>query len=112
MTSPILVESLAVSRRILIELTRTRRSLIFWAIFPTLMLLLFGTMYASGNKPGVSFDHTAPNILIGAALFFSCLGGTVSTIAAERERRTLRRLLLSPLSPASYCSPRMPGAPT
>jgi ABC-2 type transport system permease protein len=102
MTSRILSESLAVSRRILTELTRTRRSLIFWAIFPTLMLLLFGTMYASGKQPGVSFDHTAPNILIGAAMFFSCLGGTVSTIAAERERRTLRRLLLSPLSPASY----------
>jgi len=102
MTLRILNESLAISRRILIELSRTRRSLIFWAIFPTLMLLLFGTMYAAGKQPGVSFDHTAPGILIGAALFFSCLGGTVSTIAAERERRTLRRLLLSPLAPASY----------
>lgn len=95
-------ETFAVSRRILIELARTRRSLIFWAIFPTLMLLLFGTMYAAGKQPGASFDHTAPGILIGAALFFSCLGGTVATLAAERERRTLRRLLLSPLSPAAY----------
>ncbi len=98
----IFFESIAVSRRILIELARMRRSLVFWVIFPTLMLLLFGTMYAGGKHPGTSFDHTAPGILVGAALFFSCLGGTVSTIAAERERRTLRRLLLSPLSPASY----------
>jgi len=79
-----------------------RRSLVFWAVFPTLMLLLFGTIYASGQKTGKSFDHTAPGILVGAALFFSCLGGTVSLLAAERERRTLRRLLLSPLSPAAY----------
>lgn len=102
MSHRILAGTVAVSRRILIELARTRRSLVFWAIFPTLMLLLFGTMYAGGKHPGPSFDHTAPGILIGAALFFSCLGGTVSTIAAERERRTLRRLLLSPLSPAAY----------
>ena len=45
---------------------------------------------------------TPAGILIGAALFFSCLGGTVSILVAERERRTLRRLLISPLSPAAY----------
>ncbi len=101
MIARIPAETWAIARRILIELLRTRRSLIFWAVFPTLMLLLFGTMYASGKQPGPSFDHTAPGILIGAALFFSCLGGTVATLAAERERRTLRRLLLSPLAPAA-----------
>jgi ABC-2 type transport system permease protein len=95
-------QTLAVARRILLELVRMRRSLVFWAVFPTLMLLLFGTMYAGGRGPGTSFDHTAPGILVGAALFFSCLGGTVSLLAAERERRTLRRLLLAPLSPAAY----------
>lgn len=95
-------QTAAVARRILTELARTRRSLVFWVVFPTLMLLLFGAIYAGGGKPGVSFDHTAPTILLGAALFFSCLGGTVSLLAAERERRTLRRLLLSPLSPAAY----------
>jgi ABC-2 type transport system permease protein len=35
-------------------------------------------------------------------MFFSCLGGPVSLIVAERERRTLRRLLISPLKPISY----------
>jgi ABC-2 type transport system permease protein len=75
---------------------------VFWVVFPTLMLLLFGTIYAGGKKPGMSFDRTAPGILVGAALFFSCLGGTVSILVAERERRTLRRLLVSPLLPAAY----------
>ena len=92
----------AVCKRILIELLRMRRSLVFWVIFPTLMLLLFGLIYAGGNQTGKSFDATAPGILIGAALFFSCLGGPVALIVAERERRTLRRLLLSPLRPTSY----------
>lgn len=36
---------------------------------------------------------------MAAALFFSCLGGTVAILVAERERRTMRRLLASPLQP-------------
>jgi ABC-2 type transport system permease protein len=47
-------------------------------------------------------DAAAAGILMGAALFFSCLGGTVAIVAAERERRTLRRLLVTPLKPAAY----------
>ena len=95
-------EIIAITNRILIELIRMRRSLIFWVVFPTLMLLLFGLIYAGGNGITKSFDSTAPGILIGAALFFSCLGGPVALIVAERERRTLRRLLISPLKPTSY----------
>jgi len=92
----------AVTIRILTELVRVRRGLIFWVVFPTLMLLLFGLIYAGSNGTSKSFDATAPGILIGAALFFSCLGGPVALIVAERERRTLRRLLVSPLKPLSY----------
>jgi len=97
-----ITETAAVAQRVLVELVRVRRSLIFWAVFPTLMLLLFGLIYAGGNQTAKSFDFTAPGILIGAALFFSCMGGPVALIVAERERRTLRRLLLSPLKPSSY----------
>lgn len=93
---------LTVARRILTELRHTRRSLIFWALFPALMLLLFGLIYAGDGSPAQSFNYTAPGILIGAAFFFSCLGGPIATIVAERERNTLKRLLLSPLSGASY----------
>ncbi len=95
-------EIFAITNRILIELIRMRRSLIFWVVFPTLMLLLFGFIYSGGKGTTRSFDSTAPGILIGAALFFSCLGGPVALIVAERERRTLRRLLISPLKPTSY----------
>jgi ABC-2 type transport system permease protein len=65
------------------------------------MLLLFGMIYAGGSGTSRSFDLTAPGILIGAAMFFSCLGGPVALIVAEREGGTLRRLLVSPLMPAS-----------
>lgn len=95
-------EIITISNRILLELIRMRRSLIFWVVFPTLMLLLFGLIYAGGSSTSKSFDSTAPGILIGAAMFFSCLGGPVALIVAERERRTLRRLLISPLKPTSY----------
>jgi len=43
-----------------------------------------------------------PPTLVGAALFFSCLGGTVATVVAEREQQTIKRLFLSPLSGVSY----------
>jgi ABC-2 type transport system permease protein len=47
-------------------------------------------------------DAAAAGILVGAALFFSCLGGTVAIIAAERERGTLSRLQTTPLRPVAY----------
>ena len=87
-------QTLGVARRILTEYARQRRTLIFWAVFPALMLLLFVPIYAANPSTAASVDTTPAGILIGAALFFSCLGGTVALIAAERERRTLRRLLV------------------
>ncbi len=94
-------EIVVIARRILTEFFRNRRASAFWVVFPTLMLLLFGLIYADG-RPARSFEYVAPGILIGAALFFSCLGGPISVIVGERERRTLRRLLLTPVRPSSY----------
>lgn len=98
----IIIQAFATTRRILIELLRTKRSLVFWAIFPVLMLLLFGLIYSGGNGQSKSFDATAPGILIGAALFFSCLGGTTAIVVGERERMTLNRILVTPMKPVSY----------
>ncbi len=100
--SRILNQVIAIAGRVLLELVRTRRTLIFWVVFPTLMLLLFGTIYAGGREAGRSFDATAPGIFIGAALFFSCLSGPTAMVVAERERHTLRRLLTSSLHPVAY----------
>ncbi|MEL6553901.1 MAG: ABC transporter permease [Cyanobacteria bacterium J06621_11] len=97
-------ETWAVARRILTELFRRRRSLIAWLIFPAALLILNGLITA-GN-PGITtsdaFSDAAPSTLVGAALFFSCLGGGVATVVSEREQQTLKRLFLSPLSGVSY----------
>jgi ABC-2 type transport system permease protein len=97
-------ETIAVTQRILIELLRRRRSLIFWSIFPISVLILSGFILAERAKlsMAVAFEYAAPSSLVGAALFFSCLGGSVATVVAEREQQTLKRLFVSPLSGISY----------
>jgi ABC-2 type transport system permease protein len=97
-------ETFAVAQRILIELWRRRRSLIFWSIFPISVLLLNGFILAERAKLSTeaAFESSAPSTLVGAALFFSCLGGSVATVVAEREQQTLKRLFISPLSGVSY----------
>lgn len=97
-------ETWAVAGRILTELWRRRRSLIFWAIFPVSILLLNGTILAerANLSTAEAMELAAPSTLVGAALFFSCLGGSVATVVAEREQKTLKRLFISPLSGTSY----------
>ncbi len=97
-------ESWAVARRILTELFRRKRSLISWMMFPALILMLNGLITAERADTTVStaFQVAAPPTLVGAALFFSCLGGGVATVVSEREQQTLKRLFLSPLSGVSY----------
>jgi ABC-2 type transport system permease protein len=103
-------ETLAVAQRLWIELWRRRSRLIFWAIFPVLVLVLNGLIFAERSKTalpdpltlGQALERAAPATLVGAALFFSCLGGSVAAVVSEREQRTLKRLFLSPLSGVSY----------
>ena len=97
-------ETIAVAQRILTELWRRRRSLIFWGIFPVAVLLLNGSIYADRARISLALamKFAAPSTLVGAALFFSCLGGSVATVVSEREQQTLKRLFISPLSGTSY----------
>lgn len=97
-------ETLAVAQRILIELLRRRNNLILWSIFPVSILVINGLILAERFQISLadSFQNIAPSALVGAALFFSCMGGTVATVVAEREQQTLKRLFLSPLSGTSY----------
>lgn len=97
-------ETIAVAQRILTELLRRRRSLIFWAIFPISVLLLNGVILQerANLTTAAAFANAAPPSLVGAALFFSCLGGSVATVVSEREHQTLKRLFISPLSGVSY----------
>jgi ABC-2 type transport system permease protein len=97
-------EITAVNQRILTELFNQKRSLIFWSIFPLSILLINSYIIAERAKIGVTLAMkiSAPSTLMGAALFFSCLGGTVATVVREREQKTLKRLFISPLRGSSY----------
>jgi len=101
-TRLLLNQTWAVAQRLLLEQWRQKRGLVFWAIFPATMMLLFGLVYANNISMRAGLDAAAAGILVGAALFFSCLGGTVAIIAAERERGTLLRLRTTPLRPSAY----------
>jgi ABC-2 type transport system permease protein len=98
----LLKQTWAVTRRLMLEQWRQKKGLVFWAVFPATMMLLFGMVYAHNPSMRAGLDAAAAGILVGAALFFSCLGGTVAVIAAERERGTLLRLLVTPLRPSAY----------
>jgi ABC-2 type transport system permease protein len=97
-------ETLAVAQRILMELWCRKRSLIFWAIFPSLLLVLNSLILQERVQIPLAeaFSSAAPPTLVGAALFFSGLGGSVATVVSEREQQTLKRLFLTPLSGLSY----------
>jgi len=98
--------ALAVSQRILRELAQNKRSLFFWLSFPVVVMLLSGLIFA--DRSGLTFPEalpfSAPASLVGVAFFFSGVGGTVAVLVAEREQKTLQRLLLSPLSGPAYFS--------
>jgi ABC-2 type transport system permease protein len=104
MMQKLLRETLAVAFRILTELWRRRRSLVFWSVFPVLMLIINSLILEERAQIAMAeaYQRALPATLVGAALFFSCLGGSVATVVAEREQQTLKRLFLSPLSGVSY----------
>lgn len=100
----ILSQTLAVCERIFWELWQRKRSLIFWSVFPLTILILNSYIIAERAKITVTLAMkiSAPPSLMGAALFFSCLGGTVAIIVAERQQKTLKRLFISPLTGIAY----------
>lgn len=95
---------IAVAQRILLELLHRRRSLLLWSIFPVFILFLNATILEERAQlsQAEAYQLATPITIVGAALFFSCLGGSVSTVVAEREQQTIKRLFLSPLTGLSY----------
>jgi ABC-2 type transport system permease protein len=93
-----------VAQRILLELVHRRRSLVLWSVFPVFILLLNATILEGRTQlsRAEAYQLATPITIVGAALFFSCLGGSVCTVVAEREQQTIKRLFLSPLGGLSY----------
>ena len=61
------LQTRAVAQRLLLEQWRQKRGLIFWAVFPSAMMLLFGLVYAHNASMRAGLDAAAAGILIGAA---------------------------------------------
>ncbi|MBW4695602.1 MAG: ABC transporter permease [Lyngbya sp. HA4199-MV5] len=96
--------TVAIAQRILLELWRRKVSLICWVVFPASILVVNGLILTERGQlsTGEAFAQSVPPCLVGTALFFSCLGGSIATIVAEREQRTLKQLLISPLRGMAY----------
>lgn len=96
--------TVAIAQRILLELWRRKVSLVCWVVFPASILLVNGLILTERSQlsTGDAFAQSVPPCLVGTALFFSCLGGSIATIVAEREQRTLKQLLISPLRGMAY----------
>lgn len=93
-----------IALRILWELVHRKRSLVFWLVFPLLVLVLNGIIFADRAELTLpeALQLSAPPSLVGVAFFFSGLGGTVATMVSEREQNTLKRLFISPLTGSAY----------
>lgn len=96
--------TVAIAQRILLELWRRKVSLICWVVFPASILVVNGLILTERGQlsTGAAFAQSVPPCLVGTALFFSCLGGSIATIVTEREQRTLKQLLISPLRGMAY----------
>ncbi|MEM8638386.1 MAG: ABC transporter permease [Cyanobacteria bacterium P01_G01_bin.54] len=97
-------DAIAIAQRLWLELWRRKSRLLFWLVFPLFVLLLNGLIVADrAQLPlGAALDFAGPATIVGVALFFSCVGGTVAILVTEREQGTLQRLLISPLSGLGY----------
>ncbi len=96
--------AIAIAQRILLELWRRKVSLICWVIFPISILIVNSLILAKPSQISIAtaFAESVPPCLVGTAFFFSCLGGSLATLVAEREQGTLKRILISPLPGTAY----------
>ncbi len=94
----------AIAQRILLEMWRRKVSLICWVVFPASILIVNSLILTERSQlsTAAAFAQSVPPCLVGTALFFSCLGGSIATIVAEREQRTLKQLMISPLQGIAY----------
>jgi ABC-2 type transport system permease protein len=81
---------------------REMDAVIFTFAFPTIMLLIFGTVFGDEADQGVSFAQYFVPGLFAAGLFLASFQTLAITIAIERDNGTLKRLAGSPMPPAVY----------
>jgi len=91
--------TLAVTRRVLIQLRRDRRTLAMLLVLPCLILTLLWWMFT--DLPGRGFDALAPALLALIPFIVMFLVTSVTTLR-ERTSGTLERLLAMPMGKVDF----------
>jgi ABC-2 type transport system permease protein len=94
--------AVARSRVETLQFFRQRDAVVFSFLFPTIMLLIFGTVYSGDLPGGIPFtQYFLPGIAAAGVLLTSFQTMAIE-LAVERDQGALRRLRLSPLPPTAF----------
>jgi ABC-2 type transport system permease protein len=91
--------TLAVTRRVLIQIRRDRRTLVMLLVLPCLIMSLLWWMFQ--DKPSVGFATLAPALLALIPFIIMFLVTSVTTLR-ERTSGTLERLLAMPMGKGDF----------
>jgi ABC-2 type transport system permease protein len=91
--------TLAVTRRVLIQLRRDRRTLAMLLVLPCLIMTLLWWMFT--DRPGLGFSALAPALLALIPFIVMFLVTSVTTLR-ERTSGTLERLLAMPMGKGDF----------
>lgn len=84
------------------QFLRERDSVVFTLAFPTLLLLIFGSVFDEEIAPGVSFQQYFTAGMIASGVVLASFQSLAISIALERDDGTLKRLRGTPMPPAAY----------
>ncbi|MFL6105442.1 MAG: ABC transporter permease [Marmoricola sp.] len=91
--------TLAVARRVLIQLRRDRRTLAMLVVLPCVIMTLLWWMFS--DRPGAGFSGLAPALLALIPFIIMFLVTSVTTLR-ERTSGTLERLLAMPMGKGDF----------
>lgn len=94
-----------VASRVRVELLtflRVRDQVIFTFLFPTILFLIFATVFGDDQAGSVPFAQYFLPAMIASGLLLVSFQNLAITIAMERSDGTLKRLAGTPMPPAAY----------
>jgi ABC-2 type transport system permease protein len=88
------------------EFWRTREGVFFTVLFPPVMLVLFGSIFGTGEVgnpgSGVTFPQYFTAGMIGTGIWNSCFQNLAVSIPLERDSGALKRLYGTPMPKSAY----------
>jgi ABC-2 type transport system permease protein len=88
------------------EFWRTREGVFFTVLFPPVMLVLFGSIFGTGDVgspgSGVTFPQYFTAGMIGTGIWNSCFQNLAISIPLERDSGALKRLYGTPMPKSAY----------